>query len=290
VEPVPATLLTALAAGGDPADRSAWSTLGLLVRQPVRRIASEHMPPMSSGESEFAALAGNPQDTEAAGRLSFVLALRAIVDQAFHDGLRQWESATKAARDAGSIYSNLNGTVYGSAIMGRDVSVTINNPTPPGKPEAPQQPSNPQQDRRLVRQAAFRRLLNGLPRPDFPHVDWVRATAEYAGRRITLDGEFVPAVPAYRADQVEVFVTSVRKIRDPDDLNFVPVELHGSGGTEPITPDSLLRILVGLNLKRVEPQPKFGLRLELYPMAPVDAYLHELRKQLNSYFAERDGS
>jgi hypothetical protein len=302
MEPVSQVLLTAMATGRSPAERSAWSTLDRLVRQPLGRVAGDHVPPVSTGESEFAALAREPGDVAAASQLSLVLALRALVDQDFRHRLSQWESDARAAQAAGSVSNAIDGTVYGGAIMGRDQVITIHQPGPPAATGPGRQEA--EADRlRAAHRAAYSRLLGKLPRPDFQAVGWVKIPTP--GKRLSrfLDGpECEPAEPAYYSSDVNSLVISVSHMRQPDELEnpmakFEREEAMRQGrslGPGP-TPEQLARHVASVRFRRAERRhldvfpPPAHHSTDLYATGPADAYLDTLRDSLNSYLVERDG-
>jgi len=127
VDPVTMSLLLAVAggAGGAMGDQI-WSGLGALAKRPFHRgggktpaLAAGSAPPAESGAEEWAALATNPRDQAAAGRLAESLTAHAAVDGEFSRALTAWSTVASQEYPQVNIVHNQisDSTVYGTVIQ-----------------------------------------------------------------------------------------------------------------------------------------------------------------------------
>jgi hypothetical protein len=281
VEPVAAELLVTLAAGdGSTADRRAWADLGALIRQPFQRIISTHMPPASTGEPEMTALERAPEDSAAAQRLSMAIALRAMVDAEFYNGLLAWQAHAETLRTgSGDVHNSIDGSsVYGSSIQARDIShITINSAAPPAKPGRKTRDSDDSERRKAVERAAYNRLLSRLPQPEFVRVRLIPA----GGMARLTGGRYRPESPAYFGSGVDAMLQRLKEIAD----GKIDVPGVYSVTPEHLRFDQAASYLRSLRLETVGDVA--NRYLGVYSTTSVNKFLSEYRQCLSDYFNER---
>ncbi|MGA4850270.1 hypothetical protein ACOBQB_30000 [Streptomyces sp. G5(2025)] len=136
MDPITAAALAALAGSiGGEAGRQAWQGLTALVRRPFGRATAEGTEdggarPVSSGELEVAALAGDPADPVRAQALATALGVRAALDGEFRASLDEWWQRVQAGSAGGDVHNSISGgTQNGPVLQGRDFSALTFNMT-----------------------------------------------------------------------------------------------------------------------------------------------------------------